>query len=212
MKSEVITFRNDETSREDVLYEAEAIVVIKRLTHKEAMHLRLLAEEMVGMFLAVVGDVEAQFWIEDTGNCFELHLTSDTKLYKKAMRELLSLSSSGVNEAARGILGKIRIMFITALRPEDEFMEQARNFMLGMTGAEGDSAQGLGVNNYYWSLNRYKSNVESHKDENEKASEAWDELEKSVIANLADEVKVGVQGDKVEMIVYMNYTPQEEES
>ena len=36
----------------------------------------------------------------------------------------------------------------------------------------------------------------------EGAEEAWDELEKSVIAHVADEVKISIRGYDVEMIVY----------
>ena len=31
--------------------------------------------------------------------------------------------------------------------------------------------------------------------------EDWDELEKSIIANLADDVTVGINGDNVEMVI-----------
>ena len=48
-----------------------------------------------------------------------------------------------------------------------------------------------------WSLSQYQTAVK----ENESSLENWDELEKSIIANLADDVTVGVKGDNVEMII-----------
>ena len=44
-----------------------------------------------------------------------------------------------------------------------------------------------------WSLVKYK--------EAEKNEDEWDELEKSIIANLADDVVVGIKGKKVDIIV-----------
>ena len=42
----------------------------------------------------------------------------------------------------------------------------------------------------------------SFDDLKELAEEKWDELEKSVIANIADEIEIGIAGKTVEMIVY----------
>ena len=48
---------------------------------------------------------------------------------------------------------------------------------------------------YTWSFNQYKENIG-------KDDEHWDELEKSIVANLADDVQVGIMNDSVEMIIY----------
>ena len=47
-----------------------------------------------------------------------------------------------------------------------------------------------------WSFCDYKKSLAgSSPDEN------WDELEKSIVANLADEVKVGIRDNTVELII-----------
>ena len=45
-----------------------------------------------------------------------------------------------------------------------------------------------------WSLSNYRGKVKDNK-------EAWDELEKSIIANMADDVTVGIISGKVEIVV-----------
>lgn len=45
-----------------------------------------------------------------------------------------------------------------------------------------------------WHLSSYKENVSDN-------TEEWDELEKSIIANLANDVIVGVKGKKVDIII-----------
>ena len=49
-----------------------------------------------------------------------------------------------------------------------------------------------------WTLNRYK-------DAERNNAEPWDELEKSIIANLADDVIVAVKGNNVEISIIKNF-------
>ena len=51
---------------------------------------------------------------------------------------------------------------------------------------------------YGWSMREYRSAVEEHRAE---APEQWDELEKSITARLADEVKIFIRGNAVEMVI-----------
>ena len=55
---------------------------------------------------------------------------------------------------------------------------------------------------YSWSMQKYKSEIDAVRSEE---SEAWDELEKSIIANIADEVSVGVTKNSVELIVQKKF-------
>jgi hypothetical protein len=53
---------------------------------------------------------------------------------------------------------------------------------------------------YLWSLDQYRSTV----DRSERAEE-WDELEKSVIASVADDVVVGVKGKRADIVVIKKF-------
>ena len=58
-----------------------------------------------------------------------------------------------------------------------------------------------GVDCYYlWSLEQYRNSVKK-----EEQAEAWDELEKSVIASVADDVIVGVKGKRADIIVVKKF-------
>ena len=48
---------------------------------------------------------------------------------------------------------------------------------------------------YMWTLENYKNNTKKEKEE------AWDELEKSVIASVADDIVVGVKGKRADIII-----------
>ena len=56
-----------------------------------------------------------------------------------------------------------------------------------------------------WSMKKYRASVEMEMAEDAKAQEEWDELEKSIVANIADEVTVAIRGGEVEMTVYKNF-------
>ena len=51
-----------------------------------------------------------------------------------------------------------------------------------------------------WSLEQYRSTVRR-----EEQTAAWDELEKSVIASLADDVIVGVRGKRADIIIVKKF-------
>ena len=55
-----------------------------------------------------------------------------------------------------------------------------------------------------WSLNDYRTCLESTVDSNEASKNAWDELEKSIVGNIANDILVGVKGDKFEMTIICN--------
>ena len=117
---------------------------------------------------------------------------------QQTRKELLSVSSSGKNSAAKGLIGRIREMIESVTLPEDPESK-------AMTD-EAMSLMSLGcqmgthcVSNYSWSMNTYAASVNENSSERE---EAQDELEKSIVANIADEVKVNIVGSEVEVVIY----------
>jgi hypothetical protein len=117
---------------------------------------------------------------------------------QKTRKELLSVSSSGKNSAAKGLIGRIREMIESVTLPEDpeskEMADQAMSLM--SLGCQMGSHYG---SNYSWSMNAYAASVNQNGSAKE---EAQDELEKSIVANIADEVKVNIVGSEVEVVIY----------
>lgn len=189
MKSDVINVSSKADQIEKVLSQAERVAVYQQLSPKAALRLRLLAEEMMSLVRAISGEVEGKFWIENKGSEYELHLLANIKTYYEEREKLLSVASSGKNEAHRGFLGKIRAFF-EPIGEVPEFFDL--------------SADELGAVSV-WSMRAYETTLRQYvQEERSGAAEAWDELEKSVLAHLADEVKVGIREDTVEMTVLKN--------
>ena len=54
-----------------------------------------------------------------------------------------------------------------------------------------------------WKLSDYRDELERQKD-NERI-EAWDELEKSIVANIADDISVGIKGENVRFVITKSF-------
>jgi uncharacterized protein YdeI (BOF family) len=117
-------------------------------------------------------------------------------------QELISASTQQRNEASVGIMGKIK-----------DFIEDSMyNMRDGASVAVGDSqAMGMGgvviADIYMWSLQQYRQDVQEQKEkgDDEAIDDLLDELEKSIVANIADDVKVSVKGNSIEMIIRKNF-------
>ena len=192
MKTEKISINNRDLGMTVALGMTEKLGAEQGLERKQILHLRLLAEELFSMLRSLTGEVDAAYWLEYEGKRFDIHMKSDVKLTDELRQQFLSASTSGENAAAKGVMGKLRVMIAEALvtRPS------VPAFSLGLVSAASPTAQVAGANAYQWSMEKYKAEVKKQKDE-----ESWDELEKSIVANIADEVSVRIIGANVEIIV-----------
>ncbi len=177
--------------------------VYGELGRKEIIRLRLLAEELIGMMRGVAGDIEAYFWITQEDKSYELHLKSDINMSQERHKRLVDLSTSKKNAAVKGFMSKLNEIITVALLPVEDENIIAQNVSLGIMTMGGATVSHSSIDAYMWSLQRYKSALDE--DESEDAKEEWDELEKSIVASIADEVKVSVKGSTVEIVIYKNF-------
>ena len=52
-----------------------------------------------------------------------------------------------------------------------------------------------------WSLNSYREALEDKPEKDDSDEEAWDELERSIVASLAKDVTIGIKSNLVEMTI-----------
>lgn len=189
MKTDVIVISSSGNNMEAVLEQVDALAKYKGLSPKNAVHLRLLAEETLAMMRAITGEVDGEFWIEDKDDVYELHLKVETLTDAAKREQLLSTSTTGRNEATRGFMGKIRAFF-----------QPSADVPMFHSGFVGGAPQMYG--SYEWSMEDYREQLRQYRTQNAAGSqEAWDELEKSVVSRLADEVRVSILGRTVEMTI-----------
>ncbi len=158
MRSDYIRVFSDGSGIDEALAQTEAVAAYKRLSHKDALHLRLLTEEMMGMLRGLTGETEAEFYIEDEQREFRLHLVTETVMDDEKRRKLLESSTSGRNEEAKGVMGKLRDLFARAFEPMKD--DLPAYYAGGWVGMDTDP-MGIDFALYdnAWSLNRYRETV-----------------------------------------------------
>ena len=208
MKSNICKLNEDLTCLKAVLAEVEKVTTYNGLEDKKALRLRLLAEELCGMLPGLIQNFSGEFWAENDGETYELHVELKADDMNLDLRdELISVSKSGKNAAAKGVMGKIRAVAETMLLaasdptlpmplPTSEFYD-GRGFNMGFGYIDPVISCETGYV-YSWSLFNYKAAVEEKED-------AYAELERSIVAKLADDIIVGVRGKNVEIIVKKSF-------
>ena len=190
MKSNIIKITQSEDNLNNILTEIQKASEQASLNNKQMLRTRLIAEEFVGMLKELSTDFSGEFWVENENLSFSFV----SRLYiKEAMdlqtkRKFIEISSAKKN-TTKGIMGKIRDIVENLLYPENAVYSS--NFVAYQL----ESAVLL---NDQWTLKRYK-------DAERNNPEPWDELEKSIIANLADDVIVSVKGSNVEIIIMKDF-------
>lgn len=201
MKSNVIALEKNMDF--DVIYnEIDKVCVYNDLDKKSGLRLRLLTEELLGLIPHFMEYCNGELWVENQDSNYEIHVSfianEPTDLEKE---RLIDISNTRKNAAYVGIMGKIRGLI------EGMIEGYKLGVKAGLTCSDQD-VQGFYMAGAYntpsysvvWNLNNYSKNVnEDH--QNGDKEEEWDELEKSIIANLADDLSVGIAGNKVDLIV-----------
>lgn len=193
MKSNIISFKKGENKIKDILLETEKVAQYNGLSNKETLRLRLLSEEMSGIIKELVNDFAGDFWIENSNKEYSLNLNVKTDSLDDDTREkLIAVSSSGKNEAHKGFMGKIRsIIELLAVSADVNTPDFYGYYLNSMD----DFSMQNSMEYALWSLEKYKEDLKNDNNED------WDELEKSIVANLADNVTVGVSGKKINVVV-----------
>ena len=194
MRSNVCKIEKGTRDLGAILAESERVAEYNRLSHKQALQLRLLCEEIDGMLPNVIDDFEGELWIDFEDGVCKVNVSvtiPDFNIDKKD--ELIGIAKNKKNSKAVGIVGKIRDAI------ENFFLDDLRMDVVAM------SSGSFGMSNTMdyaclWRLEEYRNSVKK-----EEAAEAWDELEKSVIASVADDVTVGVKGKCAEIVIVKKF-------
>ena len=198
MKSNVCKIEKGTRDLDAILTESERVAEYNGLTHKQALQLRLLCEEIDGMLPNIMDDFDGELWIDFEDGVCKVNLSVKIpELNSDKKEELIGISKNKKNAAASGIVGKIRDSIENFFL--DETKMQALAFSSGTLGVENGYYGGMDCT-YFWRLQEYKNTVKK-----EEQAEAWDELEKSVIASVADDVIVGVKGKQASIIIVKKF-------
>ena len=112
---------------------------------------------------------------------------------------LIEVSTSGKNAAAKGIMGKLKEIVELYWLGYKDGVEDSTGIDFSTYTGMAMSTMSSTAGSTRWTLSDYRSKIECQKDSGK--GEEWDELEKSVGKNVADDVKVSIRNGCVEMII-----------
>lgn len=183
---------NDEDLKK-VLKEVELAADYNQLAHKPSIQLRLLAEEMIGIEKGILGFVRGEFYMENEGNEYKLYLEAQLNLEASEREAFVKVSSSKSNEAYKGFKGKL-LKVIDSMTGANAAADGGMS-PLASGYMENEVITGFQSNSLdLWQLTRYEEESKDNR-------EIWDEMEKSIVARLADEILISFREGKLTMTV-----------
>ena len=200
MVSEKFALNSDAERMAAARYATEDFAKQIGLGKKNMLRLNLLVEETLGMMKAMVDEFYGQLWFENKGKSCEIHLEATAKMDSNRKHDLLSVSSTGKNAASKGFMAMIGDFISNVLYAYGE-----ETIRYGIIHTEAPVMPATGELQPIWTLHAYREDLERERRASSEAGEAWDELEKSIVANLADDVIVGVKGDRIEMVIARDF-------
>ena len=190
MKSNICKINKGDLNLQPLLQETEKVAEYNALSDKNALLLRLLAEELVSMLPSIVSKFDGEFWIANDGNYYELCVNVFVEDMNAVTRErLINVSKDNRNAFSVGVSGKIRALF--------DHMAMVSDPVINSPAGKYGMATNIDFSQL-WSMKEYCDSV---KEESSEAKEAWDEFERSILVKIADDVVVGVKGQKVKIII-----------
>ena len=202
MVSEKFMVNSDAGRMAAARYATENFAWQARLDRKDALRLDLLVEETLGMVKTMFDDFYGQLWFKADGKKCEIHFEATADMNADRKHELLSVSSTGKNAAAKGFMARLGEMITGAMYGMGQTMdaygrESIRYGVVHSMNAMYANADMVPI----WTLENYRADLQQARADGGEAEEAWDELEKSIVARLADDVVVGVKGDTINLVI-----------
>lgn len=196
--SEQILLDQREERITNALTRADGCIESLEIAPKKAGHLKLAFEEVIGMLRQITGGFDAIVWFERYEMECCMKLIAKTKMNADKKSDLLSVSLSGKNAAVTGFMAKVADVIETSMLMYDE------------TGGYGQSKSGgmASIGTYSpradWALSRYRDELSAVLDDDDEAQQAWEVLERSIVASVAKDVVVGVKKNRVDITVILD--------
>lgn len=204
MKSDVFMVNSDAERMAAARYATENFAWQAKLDKRSTLRLDLLVEETLGMMKVMVDDFYGRLWFVGDDKACEIYLEATANMDADRKQELLSMSSTGKNASAKGFMAMVGEVITNALHNISGAVNDAYGTNAMSIGYVPQS--GMGTPNLYdmtplWTLEQYRTNLEQGRLSADQLERAKNDLEKSIVANIADNIIVGVKGDRIELVI-----------
>ena len=208
MKTEQLFISSKDLRYKEVIEMTENFTSELNLEKKTASRIRLLVEETLGMVQILTEDFIAYISLESVDKQVKINLDVKTEMDLEKKRDLISVSKSGKNSAVKSLMGQIGEFFEKSLLDFSANAQVSDEYRKGIV-PYGEMGVGTGVEgtdaSFVWSLYHYKNALaQDEQGDDDNSQEILDELEKSIVAKIADDVIVGVKKDRASLTIIKN--------
>ena len=165
------------------------------ITGKDFYHLGLLTEETLGMANQILHVYDGELWVESTASGYEIIL--EAAVHEKDRGKAVSTASQEGFMAKIAEMMNCSYMFEDIAEMPDDLAGVLPDYMSYGIREEKEAQAWAGR----WSLSVYRDNLRNRQGENPEAELALDELEKSIVAHLADDVTIGIHGHRIRLAI-----------
>ena len=165
------------------------------ISNKDRLRMSLLAEETMGMARNSLKDFEGELRLEKTDKGYAIILEADVHDNKD--------SSMQNPSEPEGFMAKIAELLNCSYVFEDvaDMPLDLKNMLPDYISYGMEKDENTHIWTGAWSLSSYRSTLSVHSGE-EGTGSSIDELEKSIVASIADDVTVGIIGKKIRLAIY----------
>jgi hypothetical protein len=146
------------------------------------------------MFDELLETSTLNYSLEKDSSSFTITLVTSAWSDEETKKQFLELSSSGKNDAYKGIKGFFKSILDSLMSGVIASGEGYSRSEFGYSDMENDCSS-----MYRWRLSEYVDRTPI-----EKVKEKWDGLEKSIIMNFADDISISIRDDIIEMAIIKN--------
>ena len=162
---------------------------------KDYHHLCLLAEETLGMISQMLDVYDGELWLEGTATGYEIILEANVHESYHG-KDVPAASPEGFMAKVAAMMNCSYMFESLAEMPEDLAGMLPDYMSYGMRENK-ESPAWAGR----WSLSAYRCQLMKSREEKSAARLALEELEKSIVAQLADEVTIGIHGHRIRLVI-----------
>ena len=172
-----------------------------RIEGKNYSHLCLLSEETLGMVNQMLNVYDGQLWLEGTAAGYEIIL--EANVHENHDGKKVPFASPEGFMAKVAVMMNCSYMFENIAEMPEDLAAMLPDYMsYGMR-----ESKELPAWAGRWSLSAYRWQLMKRREEKTAARLALEELEKSIVAQLADEVTIGIHGHRIRLVISKHTHP-----
>ncbi len=165
------------------------------ITGKEYYHLGLLTEETLSMANQILHVYDGELWIEGSADGYEIIL--EAAVHENDGGKAVPAASPEGFMAKIAEMMNCSYMFENIAEMPENLADMLPDYMSYGIQEEKEAHAWAGR----WSLSAYRNRLRNRQGENPKAEPALNELEKSIVAHLADDVTIGIHGHRIRLVI-----------